>query len=64
MPISLNQLYERPKHMRIFRGSPALSEFRVNKLLKLCRELNLPVTGIYAEFTHFAELSGKEIFEV
>ena len=45
--------------MRIFRGSPALSEFRVNKLLKLCRELNLPVTGIYAEFTHFAELSAE-----
>ncbi|NRF15671.1 phosphoribosylformylglycinamidine synthase [Vibrio coralliilyticus] len=43
--------------MRILRGSPALSEFRVNKLLELCRELSLPVTGIYAEFAHFAELS-------
>ncbi|OIQ26034.1 MAG: phosphoribosylformylglycinamidine synthase [Vibrio sp. MedPE-SWchi] len=43
--------------MRILRGSPALSEFRVNKLLELCRELSLPVTGIYAEFTHFADLT-------
>ncbi|KZX69190.1 phosphoribosylformylglycinamidine synthase [Vibrio sp. HI00D65] len=42
--------------MRILRGSPALSEFRVNKLLELCRELSLPVTGIYAEFAHFADL--------
>lgn len=41
--------------MRILRGSPALSEFRVNKLLELCHELNLPVTGIYAEFAHFAD---------
>lgn len=53
----LNQLHKRPKHMRILRGSPALSEFRVNKLLELCRELSLPVTGIYAEFAHFAELT-------
>ncbi|PMO76174.1 phosphoribosylformylglycinamidine synthase [Vibrio splendidus] len=43
--------------MRILRGSPALSEFRVNKLLELCRELSLPVTGIYAEFAHFVDLT-------
>ena len=43
--------------MRILRGSPALSEFRVNKLLELCRELKLPVTGIYAEFAHFADVT-------
>ncbi|MFV0576333.1 MAG: phosphoribosylformylglycinamidine synthase [Vibrio sp.] len=43
--------------MRILRGSPALSEFRVNKLIELCRELNLPVSGIYAEFMHFADLT-------
>ncbi|MGF1901431.1 phosphoribosylformylglycinamidine synthase [Aliivibrio sifiae] len=43
--------------MRILRGSPALSEFRVNKLLELCCELNLPVTGIYAEFAHFADVT-------
>ncbi len=43
--------------MRILRGSPALSKFRVNKLLELCHELNLPITGIYAEFVHFADLT-------
>ncbi|MEZ9627679.1 phosphoribosylformylglycinamidine synthase [Aliivibrio fischeri] len=45
--------------MRILRGSPALSEFRVNKLLELCRELSLPVTGIYAEFAHFADVTAE-----
>ncbi|WED27317.1 phosphoribosylformylglycinamidine synthase [Vibrio sp. DW001] len=43
--------------MRILRGSPALSEFRVNKLLELCREQDLPITDIYAEFMHFADLT-------
>ncbi|MEJ2764264.1 phosphoribosylformylglycinamidine synthase [Photobacterium sp. MCCC 1A19761] len=43
--------------MEILRGSPALSEFRVQKLLERCRELELPVSGIYAEFMHFADLS-------
>ncbi|ENM5853799.1 phosphoribosylformylglycinamidine synthase [Vibrio mimicus] len=41
------------------RGSPALSEFRVNKLLTACREQHLPVTGIYAEFMHFADLKAE-----
>ncbi|MEZ9874696.1 phosphoribosylformylglycinamidine synthase [Vibrio breoganii] len=45
--------------MRILRGSPALSEFRVQKLLELCREQDLPVTGIYAEFMHFADVSAE-----
>ncbi|MFA0412778.1 phosphoribosylformylglycinamidine synthase [Vibrio renipiscarius] len=45
--------------MRILRGSPALSEFRVNKLLELCREQKLPVTAIYAEFMHFANLTAE-----
>ena len=43
--------------MKTFRGAPALSEFRVNKLLNQCSELKLPVTDIYAEFTHFAHIS-------
>ncbi|MEF1217885.1 phosphoribosylformylglycinamidine synthase, partial [Photobacterium damselae] len=43
--------------MEILRGSPALSEFRAAKLLERCRELSLPVTGIYAEFVHFADLT-------
>lgn len=45
--------------MRILRGSPALSEFRVNKLLAQCREQDLPVTEIYAEFMHFADLTAQ-----
>jgi len=43
--------------MKTFRGAPALSDFRVNKLLNQCSELQLPVTDIYAEFTHFAHIS-------
>ena len=43
--------------MEILRGSPALSEFRVNKLLERCHELNLPITSIYAEFMHFADVA-------
>jgi len=39
------------------RGAPALSEFRVQKLLAQCADLALPVTDIYAEFTHFAKLN-------
>lgn len=38
------------------RGAPALSEFRVQKLLAQCEDLALPVTDIYAEFAHFAKL--------
>ncbi len=38
------------------RGAPALSEFRVKKLLSLCKQLQLPVAGIYAEHVHFAHL--------
>jgi len=41
--------------MDILRGAPALSEFRVNQLLTQFSDL--PVTGIYAEYTHFADLS-------
>ena len=43
--------------MKTLRGAPALSEFRVNKLLNQCSELQLPVTDIYAEFTHFAHIT-------
>ncbi|GAA5213835.1 phosphoribosylformylglycinamidine synthase [Corallincola platygyrae] len=43
--------------MQILRGAPALSDFRINKLLDACGSQQLPVTGIYAEFMHFAELS-------
>ena len=50
--------------MEILKGAPALSEFRVNKLLDECKKIGLKVDSIYAEFVHFAnlseDLSGKE----
>lgn len=39
------------------RGAPALSKFRVKKLLAQCEQLQLPVNDIYAEFAHFAQLN-------
>ena len=45
--------------MEILRGAPALSDFRVQKLLAACAKNNLPVTDIYAEFMHFVELNGQ-----
>jgi len=45
--------------MKTLRGAPALSDFRVKKLLAQCAELQLPVTKIYAEFTHFAHVSAE-----
>jgi len=39
------------------RGAPALSDFRVKKLLAQCEQLQLPVNDIYAEFAHFAKLN-------
>jgi phosphoribosylformylglycinamidine synthase len=43
--------------MKTLRGAPALSDFRVKKLLAQCAELKLPITDIYAEFTHFVHIS-------
>ncbi|PWC22705.1 phosphoribosylformylglycinamidine synthase [Brenneria roseae subsp. roseae] len=43
--------------MEILRGSPALSAFRINKLLVRCKEHFLPVSDIYAEYVHFADVS-------
>ena len=45
--------------MKTLRGAPALSDFRVSKLLNQCSDLQLPVTDIYAEFTHFAHISAE-----
>ena len=42
--------------MEILRGSPALSAFRINKLLTRFQAANLPVSNIYAEYVHFADL--------
>ena len=38
-----------------FRGSPALSAFRLKKLLVTLRERIPQVTGLYAEFIHFVD---------
>ncbi|MCE9666525.1 phosphoribosylformylglycinamidine synthase [Myxococcus stipitatus] len=50
--------------MHILRGAPALSEFRLAKLLARCREQVSSVSSVYAEFVHFldasAPLSGDE----
>jgi len=43
--------------MKTLRGAPALSEFKVKKILAQCAELSLPITDIYAEYTHFAHIS-------
>lgn len=43
--------------MEILRGSPALSAFRINKLLARCKEYHLPVSDIYAEYVHFADVN-------
>ena len=43
--------------MEILRGSPVLSAFRVSKFISAFTEHHLPVTNIYAEYVHFADLS-------
>ncbi|WP_432696361.1 phosphoribosylformylglycinamidine synthase [Marinobacterium sp. YM272] len=43
--------------MLVLRGAPALSAFRHDKLLTLLSEKLSTVTGVYAEYVHFADLS-------
>ena len=43
--------------MLILRGAPALSDFRVQKILARCQQAQLPVTNVYAEYAHFADLT-------
>ncbi|TQI81767.1 phosphoribosylformylglycinamidine synthase [Serratia fonticola] len=43
--------------MEILRGSPALSAFRITKLLSRCQDAQLPISDIYAEYVHFADVS-------
>ncbi|KIO36033.1 phosphoribosylformylglycinamidine synthase [Shewanella sp. cp20] len=43
--------------MEIIRGAPALSAFRVQKLMEACQSAALPVQDIYAEFIHLADLT-------
>nr|ACX80274.1 phosphoribosylformylglycinamidine synthase [Pseudomonas mediterranea]ACX80275.1 phosphoribosylformylglycinamidine synthase [Pseudomonas mediterranea] len=44
--------------MLILRGAPALSAFRHSKLLEQLSQKVSAVSGLYAEFAHFAEVTG------
>ena len=44
--------------MLILRGAPALSAFRHSKLLEQLSQKVPAVSGLYAEFAHFAEVAG------
>lgn len=47
--------------MEILRGAPALSEFRIQKLLQrfaqMAKASGVEIESVYAEYVHFAELS-------
>ena len=45
--------------MEIRRGAPALSSFRVQKILDQSVTAGLPIENVYAEFMHFVDLSGS-----
>ena len=44
--------------MLIFRGAPALSEFRKQKLFSSLKVIEPGIEGVYAEFVHFVEAEG------
>ncbi|HDL1615791.1 TPA: phosphoribosylformylglycinamidine synthase [Mannheimia haemolytica] len=43
--------------IQTFRGSPALSAFRIQQLLQKFQQNQLPVKSVYAEFLHFVALN-------
>jgi phosphoribosylformylglycinamidine synthase len=45
--------------MLILPGAPALSDFRIEKLLQQMQQDELPVDGVYAEYVHFVDLKGE-----
>ncbi|QLB13626.1 phosphoribosylformylglycinamidine synthase [Bisgaardia hudsonensis] len=45
--------------LQVFRGSPALSSFRLKQLTQKFNQHQLPVKDIYAEYLHFVDLSEK-----
>lgn len=45
------------KPMLILRGAPALSDFRIQKLLEQAAQSGLAISNIYAEYYHFAAVS-------
>ncbi|MDO4627027.1 MAG: phosphoribosylformylglycinamidine synthase [Pasteurellaceae bacterium] len=44
---------------QLFRGSPALSDFRLAQLTQRFQQANLPIKSCYAEYLHFADLNAK-----
>lgn len=60
LSVSPNRVF----NMQIFRGTPALSEFRKQQLLRELQEVDAGVESLYAEYLHFADLerplSGQE----
>lgn len=40
-------------------GAPALSDFRIEKLIQQMQQNKLPVAGVYAEYVHFVDLNGE-----
>ena len=54
--------------MDIFRGSPALSKFRVKTLLEKCQKKSLPITKISTQYIHFVHtcspLSAQETLKL
>ncbi len=51
------QFSEAVTTMLILRGAPALSAFRHEKLFEQLRQKVPSVSGLYAEFAHFVEVS-------
>jgi len=45
--------------MQIFRGSPALSSFRSEKLLSQLQSSVPSISHVYAEYVHFADVEGE-----
>jgi phosphoribosylformylglycinamidine synthase len=45
--------------MLTLRGAPALSDFRTEKLLQALKQVDSTVTGVYAEFVHFADIESS-----
>ena len=45
--------------MHYFRGSPALSTFRVEKLLTQLQYQLASITAVHTEFVHFADIEGE-----
>ncbi|WP_088330277.1 phosphoribosylformylglycinamidine synthase [Lacimicrobium sp. SS2-24] len=45
--------------MLVLRGAPALSEFRINKLLAQFTDRQLDISALSAEYVHFAQTEGE-----